>query len=50
MYVFKVFRGSALACFVPVSGSIVVKIHLVQGLMFLRITFPIFTQSHLSSS
>ncbi|PBC34283.1 hypothetical protein APICC_08017 [Apis cerana cerana] len=43
-------RGSTFGFFVPVSGSTVVKIHLVHGLTVLKITSPIFTQPQVSSS
>lgn len=47
---FRVFKGSTFGFFVPVSGSTVVKIHLVHGLTVLKITSPIFTQPQVSSS
>ena len=47
---FRVFKGSAFGFFFPVSGSTVVKIHLVHGFTVLNVTLPIFTQPQLSSS
>lgn len=47
---FRVFKGSAFGCFVPVSESTVVRIHLVQGITDLKMLSPIFIQPQVSSS
>lgn len=49
-YLSNVFRGSLAGDLIAVSGSIVVIMHLVQGLIFLITTSPILIQSHPSSA